>query len=89
MSTIREIVMPPGTTPGSGLIDAPNWGNRGRKADAADLFFQLQPYKGGWLVVDHGVSCGFVKKLKAGWKKDGYSYPEALERAVRLLGGGS
>lgn len=65
-----------------GLIAAPY--STKSLADADDKFFQLQPYEGGWIVTDHGVHVGSVKKLKGGWKKDGYPV-SALDRAIRLL----
>jgi hypothetical protein len=54
-------------------------------ADANDVFFQMSPYQGGFIVTNRGEHIGFVKKSKSGWKKDGHYRPTDLDRAIRLL----
>ena len=57
--------------------------------DANDPFFHVNPYKGGWIVTDHGEHIGSVKKLKAGWTLNPTwavgNQKARLERACALL----
>jgi hypothetical protein len=56
--------------------------------DANDRYFNLQPYRGGWIVTSNGVHMGFVKKTAKGWTLDhafSRGAEEALARAARLL----
>jgi hypothetical protein len=68
------------------LVPAPY--SKKNLVDAGDRYFNLQPYKGGWIVTVNGVHMGTVKKLKSGWVMDRYAGPSArphFERAIRLL----
>jgi hypothetical protein len=64
------------------LVPAPYSGSM--LADAGDVYFQLQPYRGGWIVIDHGTHLGYVRKVKGGWNVKGYP-DSAMNRACRLL----
>lgn len=65
-----------------GLVKAPY--SSKMLADANDVYFQLQPYRGGYIVTDHGTHIGYIKKVKAGWQTKGWP-EESLRRACRLV----
>lgn len=59
--------------------------------DGPDHYMTLQPSRGGWIVASRGVYCGFVRKLRSGWKIEplgvthvGRAY-ECCKRATELL----
>jgi hypothetical protein len=49
-------------------------------------YLTFQPYKGGWLVSDHGESLGSVKRSKKGvWTRTGYGRDAKVREAQDLL----
>lgn len=61
--------------------------------DPSDEYMHATPYRGGYIVTDHGEHMGFIKKLKAGWRIEASyrdtsgSWYKACVRAAEFLEG--